>query len=663
MKSFRNVLYGTGCGWATGAWGFRIRGRAARRRRDGRQSRIGNPKSLIACLIVVGLLHSVASGAITLSCEPESSVIGSGQTVEVTCFISTTEEITIAGTQIDLPCSLPGKSGSLGTIVVSDVSVDVIRSDFAFSPTFTGELFPGVGFTNPGECTAGGAPPPVFPLGSATLPAGTTAYLATYVFEVSECAEGEFNIVLENFSDPPADEDLTKVRASATILLPFTVVINTITVEECTCQTDEECDDGNECTIDRCVKGVCVHDHDRQPCDDGLFCTAIDTCIDGVCVSTGSPCTGDLLCSEQLGECVECLRDSDCDDGNICTTDTCSESGSCLFENNNADCQDGLFCTLSDACVGGSCTGLGSPCSGGQLCDEGLNRCVDCTDDVHCDDSAFCNGQEQCNDGDCFAGSDPCPGQLCSEGLGRCVECTGDLHCDDSVFCNGQEQCNDGECVVGSDPCPDSFCNEDLARCSELIIVSSDPPAGAIDAGQPLDPEEGGPAGWQSVELTFNGAVDGLDTGDFWLAQEGPARLQRTEGLRYAAQAKAGGSQGLFVVEVTVVGEQVVEVLWSDPMVPGSWLTITHVDSGTSTRLGYLPADVTADGTDSPRDILALIDGLNGVGDPQLDCMGPCPWSLDVNRSGEANIKDVLREMELLNGTDDFDVWNGQSFP
>jgi len=171
-------------------------------------------------------------------------------------------------------------------------------------------------------------------------------------------------------------------------------------------------------------------------------------------------------------------------------------------------------------------------------------------------------------------------------------------------------------------------------------IVSSQPPNNAIDAGQPSDPGRGDVPGWTTVDITFVGGIAGLDPGDFEIIQQGgvdlPPSIVRVE---------------------TTVNPSTARLVLSGRIAPGAWTTFRHTASGTSTRLGFLPADVNADGTSAALDILALIDSLNRVGAPR-----PL-WSTDVDRSGEANSADILREIDLLNGAGVFDAWNGVSLP
>ena len=79
--------------------------------------------------------------------------------------------------------------------------------------------------------------------------------------------------------------------------------VSTSRVRSCT-------DDGNVCTDDECNgSGVCIHPHNIDPCDDGLFCTQTDECQSGQCVGSDDPCfdDGDFCngvehCQEEAGD-------------------------------------------------------------------------------------------------------------------------------------------------------------------------------------------------------------------------------------------------------------------------------------------------------------------------------------------------------------------------
>ncbi len=172
-----------------------------------------------------------------------------------------------------------------------------------------------------------------------------------------------------------------------------------------------------------------------------------------------------------------------------------------------------------------------------------------------------------------------------------------------------------------------------------LVLLSAEPPDGAIDARQPSENDGSNPAGWQTVELTFSGDAFDLTPADFTITQEGGA-LPPPE-----------------IVAAVPITANVIRLMFSERIEPGAWTIITHLSSGYSTAMGYLPADVGADGMSSSSDILALIDALNGVGDPLPD------WSTDTNRSGLTDPSDILQVIDLLNGAGSYDPWNGVSLP
>ena len=182
------------------------------------------------------------------------------------------------------------------------------------------------------------------------------------------------------------------------------------------CPSGVSCSDGNACTSsDACTGGSCVgaavectHPPAGQcvattgrclpdaggtcsyppltgSCDDGLACTASDTCgADGSCSGTPKrcdtppgPCFASVgQCSEsQAGACVYSVRTGSCDDSNNCTRDdvcdgaghcggtavTCTPPGEC-FTSSTGCAPDGrcLFSVRSGACAGGACDAAGN---------------------------------------------------------------------------------------------------------------------------------------------------------------------------------------------------------------------------------------------------------------------------------------------------------------
>lgn len=183
------------------------------------------------------------------------------------------------------------------------------------------------------------------------------------------------------------------------------------------CLADEDCDDGDSCTIDVCEDASCVYS--RLACDDGVFCNGEESCVGGRCVTGAPPCDDGLICLEESQTCVQCMTDSDCDDGDPCTWEAC-EDQSCVRI--PMDCDDGVFCNGQESCVNGTCVAGQSPCAEEFFCSEELTSCVACLADGHCDDGAFCNGVEACMEGECIGGTAPCRvDQTCDEDADRCV--------------------------------------------------------------------------------------------------------------------------------------------------------------------------------------------------------------------------------------------------
>lgn len=171
-----------------------------------------------------------------------------------------------------------------------------------------------------------------------------------------------------------------------------------------------------------------------------------------------------------------------------------------------------------------------------------------------------------------------------------------------------------------------------------LAVVGGDPPDGAIDARQPSQPDGSFPVGWQTVELGFSGDICLMTSGDFRVTQLG--------GI--------GPAPG--ILELQPVGSRSLQVLLARSIEPGAWTTVTHIDSGETVSVGFLPADVSGDGTAGPDDIAILKAALAG------SVVLP-PWSTDIDRSGGTAPADLLRAVDLLVGASGYASWNSHSLP
>jgi uncharacterized repeat protein (TIGR01451 family) len=244
---------------------------------------------------------------------------------------------------------------------------------------------------------------------------------------------------------------------------------------------------------------LCVDCTDDVQCSDGQYCTGIDTCDNGTCVITPVDCDDAVACTtdacdEANDTCTNTPDDSICDDGLYCTGvetcdavagclpgadpcpgQTCIEAaGTCDVCTSDAICDDGLWCNGMETCdlVSGLCQPGNDPCPD-RACNETGDVCEDCTADARCDDGLFCNGVETCeiSTGLCLAGEQRCPGLVCDEASDVCWTCETDVHCDDGEYCNGLETCVGGRCQRGDYPCDDGVdctinaCDETADLC------------------------------------------------------------------------------------------------------------------------------------------------------------------------------------------------------
>ncbi|MEM6954832.1 MAG: hypothetical protein AAF645_04060 [Myxococcota bacterium] len=170
---------------------------------------------------------------------------------------------------------------------------------------------------------------------------------------------------------------------------------------------DSRCGEDERCTLDGCVDASCERAED---CDDGLLCNGEERCQGGTCVrgeavvcDDGVECTVDR-CDEGLGRCAAAPDDAACDDGVECTVDRCGETG-CERTRNDALCDDG-FCFVGAVCTAEGCAGgEARDCSDGRSCtsdscDGEARECVNDPIDMDGDGSTLCDDVPDCNDDD-----------------------------------------------------------------------------------------------------------------------------------------------------------------------------------------------------------------------------------------------------------------------
>ena len=278
-------------------------------------------------------------------------------------------------------------------------------------------------------------------------------------------------------AQPNANLCLGKLKCD-TSALPYKCIPDTATKVICDTSKDTAC---SVTTCDN-ASGTCKAGavNSGGPCTDGSACTVGDTCTGGTCVSGNAP---------------------NCDDNNVCTTDSCDPATGCKNVNNTIGCVDGDACTQNDTCSGGKCGGVAvvGCCLDSSQCNDNNPCTVDVCDAVGgtckhdavaangqaCNaDSSGCTQNDLCVAGVCTAGAAPdCSGQADQCNTGACsssgtntfacvkVAKTNGITCDDGVFCNTGEACQGGVCKGGttkdcsSSGCTTGACDEVQKKC------------------------------------------------------------------------------------------------------------------------------------------------------------------------------------------------------
>ncbi len=260
------------------------------------------------------------------------------------------------------------------------------------------------------------------------------------------------------------------------------------------CVSQEDCDDGVECTGDVCtiegrcehsiaagaclIDGQCFYDGAQHPDNECLQCEPSSSNSDwvgrpqGAC-DDGDPCTEQSYCDKDT--CVGIPAESCCGDGVVEGAETCD--GACP-----ESCDDGEACT-TDTLSGSSAT-----CD--ALCvHEPIAVCV--SGDLCCPGGCDANGDEDClalcgngavEEGEACDGD--CPTECAEEGACVTVSLEGSPEtCDAECVSVEILSCSsdDGCCPTGCDANSDTDCP---AVCGNGVIE----PGEACDGGAEPDP-------------------------------------------------------------------------------------------------------------------------------------------------------------------------------
>lgn len=316
-----------------------------------------------------------------------------------------------------------------------------------------------------------------------------------------------------------------------------------------------------------------------------------------------------------------------------------------------------------------NCPGAGNCCSGA------VSGTAGCSDEVCCERVCICDPfccevewVPECS-ADGFQGFGCGAELLCEDTCtvcgnptaGDCCVANGSIGCSDAVCCetvcaedpfccevDWDENCAThgfGKSGNGAaDLCPD-LCGVQV--CPEGPLTLVDPPDGIIDARQPHPPS--------NADLQ-----QGIDT----VVVQAPAGADDARCWKICHTAGTGATSEVTGVVANGNGEFTLHL--SRPLPPGARHRVTYAASTGRVSVGVLvshPGNVNGDAQADARDIETMIDCcLNKLCDPGAT-EAERTFRCDIDRSGEITPADLLREIDVLNGADQFDNWLGTPFP
>ena len=203
----------------------------------------------------------------------------------------------------------------------------------------------------------------------------------------------------------------------------------------------------------------------------------------------------------------ECKHDSDCSDGDACTTDKCMRPGKTCKHipvADGASCNDGSACTIGDICQSGACTGAAVQCTASDqchvagICNPATGECSNpnAPDGEDCNDRNLCTQTDTCQAGTCVGENETvCTAIDLCHNAGTCSPNTG--LCSNPpinpLVCNAVDQCNDlGTCTPATGECsnpnkPDGTTCTDGDACMQTDTCQT----GSCVGSNPVDCSSG----------------------------------------------------------------------------------------------------------------------------------------------------------------------------
>ncbi len=433
---------------------------------------------------------------------------------------------------------------------------------------------------------------------------------------------------------------------------------------------------------------------------------------DSDCSAPATTCPGYGACCRGNGECLDDQTQAQCTTlggafggaGSTCATQHCDQRGACCavtgtclnttagtcagiagdFKGVGVQCAPGVC--LSGACclpVDGckkrtqtACLADGGDYKGTEVACA-LDTCPALPTGACCNETicsvktqASCNsggGSYKGDDVACDEATCPAPptgaccnGSICASKTQSACNLSGGSYKGDDVICDVDTCpappatgacCNGAVCSVTTEAgCAGAYKGDNVAcdvnTCQALpqctAITGTDPTNCAIDARRPYPPNTPGtPQGWNYIDLTFDCDTTGQTIAD------------------YAVSVAANGTPpAVPAISSVIPTGTTIRLNLNSPIPPGAWTCFTYTPANLKKCIGFLPADANGDRTSSPADILVLVDNLNGIRVPPLP-LAQC----DIDRSAICGAPDLLTEIDLLNGANNFGIWNAKNLP
>jgi hypothetical protein len=214
---------------------------------------------------------------------------------------------------------------------------------------------------------------------------------------------------------------------------------------------DRVCKDDQDCATRE--KPVCDQVLGCVACQYDWDCPAGHRCQDNECFEK-QPCAADGDCRKDVVHavcdavqqlCVGCREDAECGDGKRCEASECVAFEACR---NSRDCRDG------------------------KVCDRAVGACVSCVVDGDCGAGSACVN-DACvptcaSDKDCLG-----VGLLCNQQINRCVECLSHQDCPEQYHCAAGGRCALDACQQGQTRCENEHTLGTCSMAGDVFIGST----------------------------------------------------------------------------------------------------------------------------------------------------------------------------------------------